>query len=1273
MKNNQETSFFKPITSFLKDSLPLPICPYSDKVTEEFTSFIKPKGAPSSVTRLIPSFDENALRNQQRAMIGLSDQIRQLKVNNEGLIKDNFLMEKELLTYNSKLSYYEEVILKLYNPNSSLKGNKHEIDSMIEGIIKKKQAFPLETTKKQASLIPFEVIEKKTKDIMVQVDLSPINLEVPLYKAEESPINKADSKKSSPIKEKKPALSSKQEKAFNEFLTKESEERIFSFREAISGSLQRLENVSKEVNIRDIDLVLSFPFYLEDNLEDIVQFKDIELYNLNSNLSLWSLLYRGIELFLTVFRAIFEFKWFQMIKDSIKTISLSNEELFHKYNKILGLKLEDKGVNRTKEQFIAFLSLYNDIPGIDNKLIEENKEEKGFSDDISKGIFSKRKIRKLRAKVVNLETKFLIYLINDLLSPFTRVFQLYFTKNRALYLFFQFKTTKENIINYFLRNPELPFSLNEELIDLLKLEPVDRNGVPISLKIRLNQMSFEEAHHININKIAPSYNNEPFLEPDQSKKPPLESKPPVFDLESIKSRSEAFYKQKKAFVLRNWTKIQNILDFSRYLLLKKDELIITRKYRLTPLEIDFYERYIEKFSFYISNKVLLNYGTNEWSLFEMNPEDPSLLKCLKTTDFKEMALVLKKSLETAQESSLYLNYWDKKGLIPGKIWTLGNDPLLPMDFFCKYLILPEVLSQKSLHSIGNYYNISKEEGSPLFLLYEGFKIQRSLGVKLQDFLDFNRIKGYNGLFDCYGFNIYKGALFQFYLLDFSPTKRLYGFYEGVREYLGDKNTLIIALCDFLVIRNKWILVPGIVNFIIMSYYERDSSEYKGIIGAYSFLMIFFYIFVIKTSLKDLMELKAKLGLILYKAIGQKNPNFSDITEETLVYKVRNRTFCNRLLFIMKKGFFLMKNLCYFFLLVAIKGYISYGFSLLKIKWVKEGTLADYNPLFDINQFIPDLIDFLILPLFLIYYKKLLLEARIIDYYQVNEAKTKDFILFLYRISLEFNTFLQMIFIYPFISNCVNDNCLSMVQQSYKNSLILYSLYKISYYAFCLIKGRRFDNLRESLEGTLLSHKALNASISKNPDLPLISPIIKQEVNYESPNKTNKYLHVSGLTNNIVLYSKLDSSFYKGGFLEKDYEIIIDLMCLTLYQIGFSSLFSLDGILYLFLMFLESYFVKYRLIYLYKSSFISNRKGISHWKWSFFVVLAIGTVINIGLLAFLYKVFEGFNEITAFFIVIGVLLLFEFGILIIKEDFYKRTRNDIMNKREVFKNLMGFIN
>lgn len=1360
--------FIKPITSFLKESNTPGKYFYPDQENQE-NEFISQKSSkiPFSITKMIPPIvDENILKSQQKTMFNLSEQIRQLKINNESLARGNAGLEKDLEDKNNTLSYYEDVLLRLYKEKplkTQTSGLKHrigtqeqkEIEELIENITLKKQISKEnkeEESKQEKSMVTRTIdFFSKKKENSTQTDGLPLSINLenivnenysPRYSPKNSPRHSPKHRSPQSPKGKNEGFSQKVNKpAQNKDLRELSlfgndkdyqekvKENIGKIRLDINNVFKNFKDISRGISCENISFAMCFPYFLEDGDEEIVQFRDFHMYNMRYNISFWSFFHKTIEFFLKCFRFVFEFKWFFPCFNEKNNTYYSHQDLFNKFNRIFSCRLE-KTFNKSfgtpenyeKEVFLAFLSLYDDIPSNNKNFFSGSYQQ----EDWKMNRFSTKRIQKPKSKVVNLETKYLIYLICEKVKDHAKMYKLFFSKTRTLYLFFNFDSSnKELLIKYFKKSRDFFISLDEELIELIKLEPFDANNVPLSLKIRLNQISFDEIHNINTNRVVPikenpkkpldSPKNQGFNKLLEKKEIDKENKvilpipvdmeqksqeePQNIDLERVQLRSEAFYQQKKTFLIKNWFKIQESLDFSKFLFVLKEKLIMSRDYKLTLKEMDFYEKFIEKFAFYISNKILINYEDSETRIFDLNFNDPDFFKMLKKLDFNEISNILKKTLNILQTENktfaVFNNYWVKNKKNAGKMWLRANDELIPLDFVENYLFLPKILAERNIfHNIAIYFSYKPNfllENEGFALLYDEKQLNRQIIKEIIQISDLNVLKTTKCFFDIFMFKEFVEnnafSLFKdhFNIFSMKPQSKLFSFYEKLHKFVGYNTTFLLAFCDFIAILMKIMIIPGIVSFILMSYYERSSVEYKATIMVYSFLIILLYCVITKISLRYLSQYKANMGIIQVQIDKRKKIVYKDFHNEKseLLIPIREG-FMSKCKYYSKKLFIFLEMMILFLGLFAIKTYITYGFNLLKVEWVKNQTIQMYNFYFDINQFLPDLFDFMLIPIFMTIFKKFIFQPSF-NYYIINEKAFKETLCIFFRVFCEFSCFFQIIFIYPSIENCVKNDCLSMCQQAYKNMLVIYCFYKISYWIYCYVKAQRVFDLRKSFESTLIANRAYkaNANVKNINEIKKESVINNTESNEKkteeldlSPDKKDgrmkKFVYLSDITNKIMLNFKMDSLFYKKTFIEKTYEIIIDTMVFMLYHIAFSSMFSLDGIYFALLFYFECFFNKYKVIFLYKTFFSNEKNDFSHLKFCFFFIIVCGIIFNMGLLAFLYETFFDFQSIGAFFALVCGIIAICFFIFFVFSDLYEETKEKLIEHRQIFNRFFNFL-
>lgn len=1365
LKNKMSTSsyFIKPITSFLKESNTPGKYIYPDQENQE-NEPQKTYKIPTSITRMIPpQIDENILRSQQKTMFNLSEQIRQLKINNESLARGNAGLEKELDDKNNKLSYYEDVLLRLYKEKplkTQTSGLKHrfgtqeqkEIEELIETITLKKQVSKEnEEIKQEKKAIhgPIDFFSKK-KENSTQTDALPLSINLENFVNENySPrYSPKNSPRHSP-KNRSPQSPRGKNEGFSQKISKQPQnkesrqislfgndkdyhekvrENIGKIRLDINNVFKNIKDISRGISNENVCFGMCFPFFLEDSDEEIVQFRDSHMYNMRSNISLWSLFYKTIEFFLKCFRFWFEFQWFFPCFRSRKNVYLSHQDIFNKFNRVFSCRL-DKAFNKSagtpenyeKEVFLAFLSLYDDIPSNDNKTFYSGSSQQ---EDWKTNRFSKKRTQKPKSKVVNLETKYLIYLICEKLKGHAKIFKMYFSKNRTLYLFFNFDSTnKEQLVNYFKKSNDFLISLDEELLQLIKLEPFDSNNVPLSLKIYLNQLSFDEIHNFNKNRVVPikETSKKPLdtpkkqgfnkllekkdVEKENKENLPneIEQKPQEeaqnIDLERVQLKSEAFYQQKKTFLIKNWFKLQESLDFSRFLFVLKEKLIMSRSYKLTLKEIDFYEKFIEKFAFYISNKILINYESTETRIFDLNSNDPDYFKIMKKLDFSEISNVLNKTLNLLQSEdksfSVFKNYWMKNQKKPGKMWLKANDELIPLDFVENYLFLPKLLVERNIfHNIAIYFPYKPNllfENEGFALLYDEKQLSRQIIKEIIQISDLNMLKTSKCFYDIFMTkefveenNVFSLLKEHFSFFSMSPNAKLFIFYEKLHKFIGNNTAFLLAFSDFIAIFMKIMIVPGIASFVLMSYYERSSVEYKATIMVYSFLIILAYTIINKIALRYLSQYKSNMGIIQVQIDKGKKIIYKDFDNENLELLLPIKDgFMSKCKYYSKKLIIFVEMMVIFLGLFAIKTYITYGFNLLKVEWVQNQTIEIYNFYFDINQFLPDLFDFMLIPIFMTIFKKFVFRPTF-NYYIINEKAFKDTLCIFFRAFCEFSCFFQIIFIYPSIENCVKNDCLSMCQQAYKNMLVIYFFYKTTYWIYCYVKGERIFDLKKSFENTLISNRAYKS----NPNAQKINEIKKESIlnteNNEkkteelelSPNKLDgkmkKFVHLNEITNKIMINLNMDSLFYKNTVIEKTYEIIIDSIVFMLYHIAFSSMFSLDGIYLALLFYFECFFNKYKIIFLYKTFFSNEKTDFSHLKFCFFFIIVCGIIFNMGLLAFLYETFFDFKSIGAFFALVFGMIIICFFIFFVFSDLFEETKDKLIEHRHIFNRLFNFL-
>ena len=1406
MKNSY---YLKPLTSFLKD----PNIPILDKFTyadqtddkeNEYGSH-RHRLAPSSVTRMIPFYDENALKNQQIALVNMIEQIRQLKTNNQGLLKDNTVLEKELSDNNIKLTFYEDVLLKLYKERplkeqgtgglrqKFTSQDQRDLDSLMKDIMKRQQEEGKHKENDMNKGTSGEFYNMNTRDMMVQTNLpmgsdnlkdmmnSPRSPRSP--RSPKSPKGKGGGFSSHLPKDNISSVNKKDKKSImmikiEEVSAEEMRLKIGKIRKGIQNIFKDIKDVSKVMPVEDFAFMMSFPFHLEDGEDLIIQFRETELYNALFTLSLWSFIYKILDWVIRVFKMIFELQWILDLCSCWQKTSYSHNDFFIKYNEILRINKTSNFSNENNEEmikFMAFLSLYDDIPASTNKISLLNPN----NDEITMNKFSKKRISKLKSKITNLETKFLIYLLYEKFKDHATIYKLYFTKYQELCIFVHFDLSKIPILKYFNQKLPLSISLNEEFLDILKLEPCDNKGIPLSLKVELNQMSFEEIHKININKIIPytpkispkasdkkgvlikneksnigkneanklidqnnsnnekkqiteekinkEENKEDFKEIDkkpEKKSVSISSNLKDIDLENVRFKADYFYDIKREFLHSTWPRILEKINFNSFYIQSKNSLILTKNYRLSAYEIDLYEKFLEKLAFYISNKILINYEQNNIKIFELGPKSLEWSNLLKKFDFGNISSTMKRAVqvikdeETIEKRHLIQNYWNNTKKNPMKIWMRATDEFIPLDFINNFAILPSLFEKNFIHSLINYFplesNSKGNEDDKMLIFIDLYQIYHQMIRDIISLYDLNVMKTYRSFEDFCMIEKYDDKPNNRFILtldhigffDLKPSYQLFCFYEKLMKYVGVNNVLLLAFNDFIAIFIKLMILPGIAHFVLMSYFERYSLEYKLTVMIYSFIMIVFHIKVIKTCLRYISQYKACLGIVQARINANKQIIFKEFWDDIKPF-IRKLTEYEEFVFYMGE-FFLILKICFMFLaLFAAKCYITYGFSLLKIQWVKNETIITYNFYFDINQFLPDLFDFITLSFFIMFFKNYLIMTKM-SYYFSKEKIIKDIILFLFRILCEFNGLFQIIFIYPSISNCIKYNCLSMSQQMYKDILVIYFFYKIIQWFYCLMKHDCFFSLKKSFEQTLLSQKAkgvnkivekpktfsdmLNNNIDNNNNNVNKPNEIKKtdeinNINLEQPNndtspfeysptkktgKIYKFLHICSISNKIMYIKKIDSIFFQGTVLEKSYDIIIDLLMMVLYNLSFSALFSLDVCLYWVMLFLECYFVKFKLIFLYKSIYTNNFNDFIHWKYCFILLIFTGIVFNVGLMAFQFDTFFDYLPIMIFFVVVGGLNIFVLIIFLVRDDYFEETKDKLISDRQTLINVFQLL-
>ena len=996
---------------------------------------------------------------------------------------------------------------------------------------------------------------------------------------------------------------------------------------------------------------------------------------------------------------------------------------------------------------------------------------------------STRKIAKFKTKIVNLETKFLVFLIREKLKDHCEIFKLYFTEKRTLNLFFRFRFDRDENIQFFKKNKEFSFFLSAEHLEILRLEPFDKDGLPLSLKFQLNYMSFDEVNKRgSLNKVIPERKSQEnvnivikreIIEENEKKDDsPSKKRREVLDVEQAQKKVEQFLVLKKSFIEKNWGKIQEMLDFSRFYAITKNRLIITKNYRLTPLEIDIYQRFVEKLSFYISNKFILNYDNNNpLKLFSLDYNTPELMRFLKRADFKFLAFVLMQCCTAAQdeknnekndkninknekninknEKNMVKNYWQQINKEYDKMWIQSRDDFLPLDFFENYVVLPEINYQNSFHSMANYFNyevenqedfqISKEktERKMISLLFSKTQINQKIIQEVQNTLNFQILKRNKTLTEIHKFDLFNENHYHSFLLSKDHTgffqvfsnEKLNNFYSGMKNYVGNYHTLIIISCDFLAMKMKIMVLFGIANFVLMSYFDRFSFEYKLTILIYSFLIIAFFLIFAKTCLRKIQEFKSDFGLVKLHVTQVKNKQ--EITFiENYAGNIEIKYPSNFILLNLMRLIMILYHTFIFLAFFSAKVYITYGFSLVKIEWTKNQTIFKFNKYFDGNHFFPDLFDFLLLGVFVVLYKKIMISANFIPYFMAEQA-IKDWLLTIFRVFCELNNFFQIIFIYPEINNCTLNDCLTMCQMTYKNRLIFYFFYRGFYWWYCRIKFQRFEALNKSLEKTLMQRKAFrDANIvvpnendkkiqengknlgkdknlaesqnfdernkifdekkglvddGKNKDKILdlekndvikIENIVEKESPFNIDQKEKgrfiKYLHLCQLTNKLVLNSELESLLYSNSMIEKSYEIYIDFYLILLYIISFSSVFSLDQVFFWFILFFESFFIKYKLLFFFKNYHFQDLKQFKHWKHRLFLLIMVAAIFNVGLLAFLYDAFFDYRPVLLFFIIVIFICLVSLIGIYLLDDNSEKIKTRLVNNRETLMNFFAFL-
>ena len=331
---------------------------------------------------------------------------------------------------------------------------------------------------------------------------------------------------------------------------------------------------------------------------------------------------------------------------------------------------------------------------------------------------------------------------------------------------------------------------------------------------------------------------------------------------------------------------------------------------------------------------------------------------------------------------------------------------------------------------------------------------------------------------------------------------------------------------------------------------------------------------------------------------------------------------------------------------------------LKITWVNENKITEYNDVFDFNQFILDVIDYLISEILNYIFCYATIHFNITIYIE-NEKKFKELVILFQRLISYMNGFFLIIFIFNTFGTCVKNDCHTMLKQMHKSTILIIFVKEIIKFLISLISFTQMKSFQRVLNNRL-------ADITANQ-----SKALQYKKSLKTPKNNKESLDSILSINNFItrtLYNKtLKRNYLRFWSFDKTLLIFSDFSVYICYFLSNSANFSLDIFVIYICFFLKA--LSFRMdLYYSRSGFFESFQDFNIYKFFISFAFVVGSVFNMGGTILIYSSFEVFFKVEIFFSISGFLIFLNLLYVWIKSDISKRTRSLLIENQEVLQDL-----
>lgn len=839
----------------------------------------------------------------------------------------------------------------------------------------------------------------------------------------------------------------------------------------------------------------------------------------------------------------------------------------------------------------------------------------------------------------------------------------------------QMRMEPEKLTQTVAYNKNFFFSLNSLSLNVFFLDIFDKTLFNIRLKIEMMKKQITKKISSGTNKINPMHVSGANLAVENDKH---ENKLATPDLESNHHTEYAEKNYKKAFFNKLWRKILERFDFGSKIKKLRDKMPKNDKIIVDKNDEDILEEFTSVISALITENVFLNHEKSGFDLYNIENVDEFIEKNIEFLDFHNISEVFIKGMNIFKEEmrknksksnySQYDNFWKKKNiLLPANVSIRTNyfSSKLNIEFYKKFFIKPEKEEQIFLHSLFIYHNFKINEDndktSEMEILIPKWQMIKFSLNELKKTLNFSHIRHNKILKDIFSFDnlsFEDVTLDDLGLFKIFNKANLWRFYKKMNDYMDLRLIYFFFLNECFLLSIPFFMLPAFAHYILHILFEKASPVCKLTYFIYSIYVLLFFLAFLRYFVLLFNKLNSNLGYI--DCTKELNENkFKNLLEDEEEVDRNILEFGKFFPFKIRKLFFL-SFLVFFFLFVCTSKVASTFFlNLLKLNWVNENKITEYNEVFDFNQFILDSVDYLISEILNYIYFYVMTHLNLTKYIE-HEKKIKELMILFQRLISYMNGFFLIIFILNPLGSCIMNNCHSMLEQMYKSTILIIFVKEIIKFLISLIFFKQNKTFQRVLNNRL-------ADISANQ-----SKVLHYKKSIPKTPKNNKesldnILPINNFITRILYNKTLNKNYSRLWYIDKTLLVFSDFCVYICYFVSNSASFSLDIFFLYVCLFLKA--ISCRMDFYYsRSGFFESFQDYNIYKFFISFTFAIGTIFSVGGTILIYSSFDVFFKVEIFFSISGFIIALNLFYLWIKSNISRRTRSLLIENQEVLQDL-----